>query len=99
MKTSTIEIDQIKETVLPILKEAGVTRSAIFGSYAAGENTEKSDVDILIEPPARMSLLGLVGLEQKLEEALGKEVDLITYHSIYPPLEKYIFKHQVQLIW
>ena len=48
MKTATIDIDQIKETIVPILKEAGVTRSAIFGSYVAGENTKDSDIDILV---------------------------------------------------
>ena len=98
MKTATIDIEQIKEAVVPILKEAGVTRSAIFGSYAAGEQTEDSDIDILIEPPEGMGLFGLVGLELKLGEALEKEVDVITYNSIYPPLKKYIFKYQVPII-
>ena len=98
MKTATIDIEQIKETAVPILKGVGVTRSAIFGSYAAGENTKDSDIDILIEPPEGMSLFGLVSLQLKLEEALGREVDVLTYNSIYPPLKKYIFKYQVPLI-
>jgi predicted nucleotidyltransferase len=97
MEISTIDIVQIKEAVVPILKEAGVTSSAIFGSYAAGEQTKDSDVDILIEPPQGMTLFGLVDLKDELEGALGKEVDVITYNSIYPPLKKHIFKHQVPL--
>ena len=98
MKSATIDIEQIKEKSLPILKKAGVTRSAVFGSYAAGENTKDSDIDILVELPEGSSLFDLADLQIKLEEAIGKKVDVITYNSIYPPLKKYIFEHQVQII-
>lgn len=37
-----VGIDQIKEKVLPILKEAGVTHSSLFGSYIRGENKDRA---------------------------------------------------------
>lgn len=95
MKT---DIEEIKRKVLPILKEAGVTRSSIFGSYVRGEARKDSDVDILIEAPEGMSLLDLVGLEMKLEKVLKKKVDLLTYNSISPYLKDYIQKDQVQIL-
>lgn len=93
-----VDLDTIKEKVLPILKDAGVTRSSIFGSYVRGENREDSDIDMLVELPKGKSLLDLVGLEMKLEEALGKKVDLLTYKSISPYLKEYIQRDQVQIL-
>ena len=98
MRTTTADIDQIKETVVPILKEAGVTRSAIFGSYATGENAKGSDIDILVEPPENMTLFGFAGLKLKLEEALGQEVDLVEYSTIKPRIKERILSSQITIL-
>lgn len=98
MKTETINIDQIKEKVLPILKEVGITRSSIFGSFAAGENTKDSDIDILIEPPESMTLFGFAGLKLELEEALGREVDLVEYSAIKPRIKQQLLSTQVPIL-
>lgn len=91
------DIDQIKNKILPILKQAGVKKSSLFGSYVRGEAKEDSDIDILIEPPKKMSLFDLAGLKLDLEEVLGKEVDIITYNSIHPLLKGYILKDQIKI--
>lgn len=93
-----VDLKKIKQKAIPILKEAGVTRSSVFGSYARGDEKGNSDIDILIEPPEKMSLLGLAGLKLDLEEIFGKEVDIITYNSIHPLLKKYILKDQVRIL-
>lgn len=95
MKTS---LDEIKIKAIPILKEAGVTHSSIFGSYVKGEEREDSDIDILIEFPKGKSLLDLVRLQRKLEEAIGKKVDVATYKSVSPLLQKYIQGDLVQIL-
>ncbi len=71
----------IKRAIIPILKRNDVVKAGIFGSYARGEETMKSDIDILIKYRARSrkSLLDLVGLELELEEKVGKKVDLVEY--------------------
>lgn len=56
-------INQLKSKVIPILKEAGVTKSALFGSYVRGENKKNSDIDMLVELPEGKSLLDLVRFE------------------------------------
>jgi len=83
---------------LPILKSAGITRAAIFGSFARGEATADSDIDILIEFERVMTLFDIVGLKQELEDALGRKVDLVTRRSIYPPLKKYIERDEVAIM-
>ena len=91
-------LEQIKKKVIPVLKQAGVTRSAIFGSYVRGEERKSSDIDILVELPEGKSLLDLVRLERRLEGILGKKVDLITYNSIHPLLKNYIERDQLQIL-
>lgn len=98
MKNMRVDISQIKQKALPILKEAGVTRSSLFGSVVRGEAGEDSDIDILVELPINKSLLDLVRLQKKLGAALGQKVDLVTYNSIHPLLKGYIYKDEMQIL-
>ncbi|MBI4079498.1 MAG: nucleotidyltransferase family protein [Candidatus Levybacteria bacterium] len=91
-------IDKIKTIAIPILKEAGVTRSALFGSYVRGEQTDKSDIDMLVEYPKGTTLFDVVDLQDKLEEAFGKKVDLVSYKTIKPRLKQYILAEQIPIL-
>ena len=93
-----LTIDQIKEKVVPILKEAGIKRSSLFGSYVRGEQTEKSDIDLLVEYPENTSLFDVVDLKLKLEDTLGKSVDLVGFDSIKPRLKQYILPEQQSIL-
>ena len=62
---------------------------AIFGSYARGEETEESDVDILVEFTEPVGLL-FVDLAEYLEKILGVKVDLVPRDAIKPNRRKYI---------
>lgn len=92
------KIEEIKAKAVPILKAAGATKAAIFGSYARGNPTKKSDVDILVKLPNRLSLFDVLGIQFDLEDALGKKVDLVEYDTVKPSLKKYIFTNQIQFI-
>lgn len=94
----TTTLKNVTNKVLPVLKEAGVTKSSLFGSYVRGDYRGDSDVDILVELPRGSSLLDLVRLEKKLEKALGRKVDLLTYNSIHPLLKDQISKGQLQIL-
>ena len=83
--------------IVSILKKNGVTKAAIFGSYARGDAKKNSDIDILIKPPMGIGL-GFVGIKLELEEKLGRKVDLLTYNSIHPYLKKYILADEVRII-
>ncbi len=86
--------EEIKSKALPILKDYGVVRAALFGSFIRGEATDKSDVDILIEFVEGKTLLDLVGLQLELEEQLKASIDVITYDSLHPQLREAILKEQ-----
>lgn len=95
MKTN---INEIKKKALPILKEEGVTKAALFGSVVRGEARENSDIDILVDLPRGKSLFDLAGLQIRLKEALGQEVDVITYNSLHPLLKDSILKSQIPIL-
>jgi len=88
------QIEEIKDTLIEVLKKYGVKRAALFGSIVRGEATQDSDIDLLVEFEGRKSLLDLVGLKLELQELLGREVDVITYKSIHPLLKERILSEQ-----
>ena len=78
-----LTIDQITEAAKTAAAEYPITRIDLFGSYANGTNTEKSDVDLLVEfETAAISLLTLSSLKIRMEELLNISVDVI--HSPIP---------------
>jgi uncharacterized protein len=95
MKTN---LEEIKHKALPILKEAGVTRSSLFGSYVRGEQTDESDIDMLVDFPKGKGLFAFVGLELALEQALHKKVDLVTFKGLKPRLRDRILRKQVPIL-
>jgi predicted nucleotidyltransferase len=86
-----------KEILLEHLKPIKPLKVGIFGSYARGENTPDSDLDVLIELDYsnQISLLDLVRVEQDLTEALGIPVDLVTDKSLSSFLRPYVEKEVV----
>lgn len=97
MQDQTI-LENIKEKALPILKKANIKKASIFGSYVRGEQTEKSDIDFLVEYPEHTSLFDVVELQQDLQEALGKSVDVGGYKNIKPRIKQRILSEQVQIL-
>lgn len=93
-----LTIDEIKQKALPILKEAGVAHSSIFGSYVRGEQREDSDIDMLVDFPKDKSLFDFVELQLKLEEALNKKVDLGEYKTLKPRIRDRVLNQQVQIL-
>lgn len=88
---------QISDQIVPILLKYGVKRAALFGSYARGDYDEKSDVDVLFEPPQGMGM-GVASLHRDLEDSLKKKVDLVSYNGISKYLKKYILEGQVSIL-
>lgn len=67
-----------RDEVLEILKRYPVTNPRVFGSTARGEDTEESDLDILVEAGPRLSLFDIAKLEMDLELLLATRVDVRT---------------------
>ena len=77
-------VEEIKVKLAPIFKEKGVIRAILFGSYAKGEATEESDVDIVAYVKEEMSILDFCEIADDIIIGLGKEVDFIYADDIVP---------------
>lgn len=87
-----LTIDEIKEKIRPICEKYKVVKLFLFGSYARGEATEESDVDFYAVLPRGTGLIRLCGFRLDLEDALQKEVDVLTRI----PEEYKIFKKHME---
>ena len=97
MKTNK-EIEEIKQKIIPVLKEYKVTKAGIFGSYARSEQKKRSDVDILIKIHDDASLLTLICLKMELEKIIKRKVDLVEYETIRKELKKQILNDEVRIL-
>ena len=95
-----MNVEEVKEKTIPILKRYDVAKAGIFGSLVKGEPDRESDIDILVEiDNDDMSLLDFVGLKLELEEAaLGRKVDLVEYSTIKPLLRERILSQEVGIL-
>ena len=87
--------DEILETLqrnMAEIKGFGVSRMAVFGSFARGEERPDSDVDILVEFSVPVGLFEFVRIQRYLERLLGRAVDLATPDAIREEMRARILK-------
>lgn len=90
----------LREKVLPLLRPYA-KKVSVFGSFARGEDTQESDIDLLVElkPRELRPPLGFkwFGLWDELEEILGRKVDLVTESALSPYIRPDVEKDLVLL--
>lgn len=77
-------IDDLKRKIAPIAVKYSLPAVYVFGSYARGEATDTSDIDVLIDKKGSkvVSLFDMGGLYNDLNESLGKGIDLVTLDAL-----------------
>ena len=73
----------------------GIRKVKIFGSYAEGKQTHKSDLDLIVEFNEIPTLIELVRIEEELSKLLGIKVDLLTDEGISPFIRPHIKEIEV----
>ena len=81
-------IEEIRSRIIPVAKKHGLKAVYLFGSYARGTATLESDIDLLIDisDTAIKSLMQLSAVLCDFEDALDKQVDLVTTRSLEQPI-------------
>lgn len=54
----------------------------VFGSASTGEDSEDSDLDLLVEPTAETTLFDIAAIRMKLKDLLGVEIDVLTPNAL-----------------
>ncbi|NES23852.1 MAG: nucleotidyltransferase family protein [Symploca sp. SIO3E6] len=89
-----LKLNEVKQFLIdykPIIQEKyQITELGIFGSYVRGEQTEESDLDVLIDYYQAPSLLDIVDLEFYLSDHLGIKVDVVTKKGLKPKIKENI---------
>ena len=73
---------QHRETIRQVVAAHRATNPRVFGSVAHGEDTEASDLDLLVDPQEKMSLFDLGAIIAELNELLGIHVDVVTPNAL-----------------
>jgi len=100
---STTTLQSIQATLRQHLPEVQqkyrVRQIGVFGSFVRGEQTESSDIDVLVEfdPTARFGLLTFCQLENELSDLLNRKVDLVMKDGLKPRIGERILEEVVYL--
>ena len=83
MKTQEEVLRILQREKPELVRDYGVKRLALFGSYARNDQDEDSDVDILVEVDPSIGL-GFVELAERIEGALGVRAEVVSRRAIKP---------------
>jgi predicted nucleotidyltransferase len=83
MKTREQILETLRQAAPDLEREYGITRLALFGSFARGEATEASDVDVLVEVDPSIGLR-FVDLAERIEALLAMPTDVVSRRALTP---------------
>lgn len=87
-----MDISRIEKSVQTVGKKWNIKQAFLFGSYARGEATETSDIDLIFDIPDGTTYIDLGEMSNELFELLGVPIDITTLESLMqnPRFYKYI---------
>ena len=77
-------LHQHRDTIRQLVLQAGMANPRVFGSVLRGEDKEGSDLDLLVDPAPKTSLLDVVRLQRLIETLVQVKVDLLTPGDLPP---------------
>ena len=84
------------DRAVPELRGHAVKELWLFGSAAREELKAGSDIDILVDFSAPVTLFEFARLRRRLESLLGRSVDLVTRDALKPQLREQILREAVR---
>src|SRR6185437_8902767 len=81
MKPSAL-LEQHREAIRRIVAQHRARNPRVFGSVLFGEDTDDSDLDLLVDPDEDMSLFDVGAIRWELRKLLGVTVDVVTPHAL-----------------
>jgi predicted nucleotidyltransferase len=92
------EIKDIISTIKPVLRDKyAIDTLYLFGSHARGEQTDQSDIDLLVDFAATPDLLTFIEIEEYLSHRLHETIDLVPRRKLHPQLRNQILQEAIVL--
>ena len=82
MSKEILKINELAEIIKPIAKEYKIKEIYIFGSYARGEATPESDIDILVIGGEGFKLTRIFSFAEELRAVIDKKIDVFEIHEV-----------------
>ena len=89
--------DILRKHRAELKKDYRVRKLAVFGSYARGEATSESDLDMLVEFDEPPGFFRFLQLERHLSKLLGVPVELVTVEALKPHIGRHIMQEIVEV--
>lgn len=93
--------DELRQVLLlqkqSLCEKYQITEIGIFGSYARGEETEASDIDILVDYETAPTFIMLVELRDYLSQLFGLKVDVITKNGLKPRIRDRVLAEAIYI--
>ena len=92
-------LQQIKEILTKakpgLQKKYPLSELGIFGSYARGDATEESDIDVLVDFNEPLGLIKYIGLSHQIQDLFNLKVDVVSRDGIKPKYWIYVSKNLI----
>jgi len=97
MKTQAEVLQILTQKKAFLLETYRLTRLGIFGSYARGEQTEESDIDVLVDYEKAPTLWRLIELRDYLSELFAIKVDVVTRNGLKARIRERVLTEVIYL--
>ena len=88
---------ELEEAINSVSPAFDINKVYLFGSFARGQQTESSDVDLCLETGQNFSLINAVNYSKEIKALTGREVDVVTERSLYPHIRNAMLKDKTLL--
>jgi hypothetical protein len=86
-----------RRAVVDLAARRGARNVRVFGSVARGEDTPRSDVDLLVDLDDGVGLVAVAALERELTELLGSRVDVVPADTLKPSIRDEVLAEAIPL--
>jgi predicted nucleotidyltransferase len=90
-------LPELRDAIVAVAAACGASNVRLFGSVARGEEHDDSDVDFVVRLEPGRTLLDLVRLETRLEQLLGRPVDVVTEASLNEPIRSRALREAIRV--
>lgn len=86
-----------RRAVITLAERRGARDVRVFGSVARGEDTDSSDIDLLVDLDDGVGLVALVGLRRELSDLLHVDVDVVPASALKPAVRGTVVAEAIDL--
>lgn len=86
-----------RRALIEIAARRGARNVRVFGSVARGEDTNTSDIDLLVDLDDGVGVVSLAGLNRELTELFGVDVDVVPAATLKPAIRRDVLAEAIAL--